>query len=517
MPHDPDWWREAVIYQIYPRSWADDDGDGVGDLRGIEGRLDHLVALGVDAVWISPFYPSPMADFGYDVADYTGVDPLFGTMADFDALLAAVHARGLRLILDFVPSHSSDAHSWFRAARASRDDPRRDWYVWRDPSPDGGLPNNWIGEFGGPAWTFDEATGQYYLHVFLPSQPSLNWRNGDVRAAMLGAMRFWFERGVDGFRVDAIEHAAPDPGMADHPPNPGWTPADGPARSLLNVHSAHQPDVFGIVRDMRALARRHAPERLLVGEAYGTHAQVMRYYGEDGDGFHLPFNFGLIRCDWTAGAVGALIEDYEAHLPPSAWPNWVLGNHDRARIATRAGSRQARVAAMLLLTLRGTPTIYQGDELGMENAEISPERIVDPWGLATPHLGRDPVRTPIPWCDGPGAGFTTGEPWLPIAVPPGGPVSRQSDDAGSMLALHRALLRLRRATPALARGGWSRRPAPPGVLAYARDHKGDVVHVALNFGGAPVALAMPGDTLLSTVADPRSGRLAADEGRVTRP
>ena len=514
---DPDWWRGGTIYQIYPRSFLDSDGDGVGDLRGIAARLDHVAALGVDAVWASPFYPSPMRDFGYDVSDYLGVDSLFGTMADFYALAEAVHARGLRLILDFVPSHSSDAHPWFAEARSSRKNARRDWYVWRDPAPDGGPPNNWVSEFGGPAWTLDAGTGQYYLHIFLPSQPSLNWRNPDLRAAMLDAMRTWFERGVDGFRVDAIAQAAPDPRMLDNPPDPDWQEIDGPGRRLLTVHSAHQPEVFAIVRDMRAVAREFEPERLLIGEAYGTYPEIMPYYGTSGDGVHLPFNFGLIRSTWTAEAVGALVEDYEAQLPHGAWPNWVLGNHDRARIATRAGPAQARVAAMLLLTLRGTPTLYQGDELGQENVPIPHERMVDPWGLNTPHLGRDPVRTPMPWEDGPGAGFTAGTPWLPIGVPPDGPVARQAGDPSSILSLHRALLALRRATPALALGDWTRREAPPGVLAYARRHEGDAVHVALNFTDAPAVMDLAGETLLSTVTDPAPDRLAPNEGRITRP
>ena len=518
MPDDRAWWKTGVIYQIYPRSFMDGNGDGVGDLRGIVSRLDHLTALGVDAVWVSPFYPSPMKDFGYDVADYTGIDPLFGNMSDFDALTAAIHGRGMRLLLDFVPSHSSDAHPWFRAARSSKDDPKRDWYIWRDPGPDGGPPNNWASEFGGPAWTLDRASGQYYLHIFLPSQPSLNWRNPECRAAMLDAMRFWFDRGVDGFRIDAVEHAAPDPGMADNPENPDWTGTD-PARRLIYAHSAHQPDVFEVVRDMRALAERYDPPRLLVGEAYGTHEQVMRYYrAPEMNGFQLPFNFGLIAVDWIAEKVADLIARYEAALPEGGWPNWVLGNHDRPRIASRAGPAQARVAAMLLLTLRGTPTIYQGDELGMQNVPIPPGAVRDPWEVNVPGagLGRDPVRTPIPWGEGEGAGFTTGDPWLPLGIPDEGPVAVQADDPGSILHLHRALLHLRRASTALTLGDYRQAEAPDGVLSYIRRAGGEALRIDLNFTDSAIDLPPGGDQMLSTHGNTPSGSLAPNEGRILR-
>ncbi|WP_311200358.1 alpha-amylase family glycosyl hydrolase [Jannaschia sp. W003] len=510
------WWKTGVIYQIYPRSFMDADGDGVGDLAGIAARLDHLVDLGVDAVWVSPVYPSPMRDFGYDVADYCGIDPLFGTLEHFDALVEAVHGRGMKLLMDFVPSHSSDAHPWFREARASKDSPKRDWYLWADPAPDGGRPNNWVSEFGGPAWTFDEATEQYYLHIFLPSQPSLNWRNPDLRATMLDAMRFWYDRGVDGFRIDAVEHAAPDPAFPDNPPNPAWD-GDDPAQAVLRTHSAHQPEVFEIARAMRAVAREYEPERLLVGEAYGTFEEVVRYYRPPAfDGFQLPFNFALIRSPWTAQDVGRLVDDYEAALPEGAWPNWVLGNHDRPRIATRAGRAQARVAAMLLLTLRGTPTLYQGEELGKEDAVIPSEMVQDPWGRNVPGLGRDPVRTPMAWEAGEGAGFTTGTPWLPIAVPPEGPVAAQHAEPGSILNLHRALLRLRRGSDALRLGGYRRLDAPEGVLLYERRHGGEALRVALNFTGAAVAMPLEGDVVLSTHGGSDPATLLANEGRILR-
>jgi alpha-glucosidase len=512
-----DWWKQAVIYQIYPRSFMDSDGDGVGDLGGIVQRLDHLVDLGVDAIWISPVYPSPMQDAGYDVSDYCAIDPRFGTMADFDALVAALKDRGLKLLMDFVPGHSSDRHPWFLDACSGRGAAKRDWYVWRDPAADGGPPTNWISEFGGPAWTFHAATGQYYLHLFLPEQPSLNWRNPDLQAAMLEAMRFWYDRGVDGFRVDAFENLAPNPEGGDNPPNPDWVDRMGPARAHLSRHTQHQPEVFDAMRAMRRVARDYTPERLLVGEVYAGLDDLMHYYGTAADGFQLPFNFQLIFAEWRAEALAALISAYEAALPDGAWPNWVLGNHDRARVATRAAPWRARAAAMMLLTLRGTPTLYQGDELGMENVEIPSHAVQDPWEKNLPGQGhgRDPVRTPIAWETGPGAGFTTGTPWLPIAARPDWTVSKQRADAGSMLALHRALLRLRRDHAALRRGSLGDVHARDGVLHYTRLHEDGPIRVALNL--EPKRRPAPAGRCMLSTHGRDTGSLAPGEGRVLAP
>ena len=374
----PAWWQSGVIYQIYPRSFQDSNGDGIGDLNGIIFRLDHLVELGVDAVWLSPVFTSPMADFGYDVADYCGIDPIFGSMEDFDRLLAATHGKGLKLILDFVPNHTSDLHPWFVESRSSLSSAKRDWYIWRNPKPGGGPPNNWTSEFGGSAWTFDEASGQYYYHAYLPQQPDLNWRNQDVRAAMLDVLRFWLARGVDGFRVDAIHHLFEDAQLRDNPVNPEWVEGKSPARRLIRLHTMDQPEVHDAIKEMRGVAEEY-DQRLLIGEAYLPIDRLMAYYGVNLTGFHLPFNFHLISTPWQPAAVARLIEVYEGALPPGGWPNWVLGNHDRSRVATRLGHDQARVAAMLLLTLRGTPTIYQGEELGMRDVPLSPEDIRDPW------------------------------------------------------------------------------------------------------------------------------------------
>ena len=489
------WWKGGVIYQVYPRSYQDTDGDGVGDLAGVERRLDHLVDLGVDAVWLSPIYPSPMADFGYDVADYCGVDPRFGTLADFDRLLAAAHARGLKLLLDFVPNHSSDRHPWFVESRSSRTNSRRDWYVWRDAASDGGPPNNWISDFGGSAWEPDAATGQSYLHAFLPEQPDLNWRNPQVRAAMLDAMRFWLDRGVDGFRLDVLWHVVKAEGLPDNPPNPAWRPGMADYLRVLQTHSTDQPEAHAVAADMRRLVDGYPGDRLLIGEIYLPVPDLMRWYGpSEAPEAHLPFNFQLIDAPWTARDLHRIIAEYEAALPPGAWPNWVLGNHDRPRIASRVGQAQARAAAVLLLTLRGTPTLYYGDELGLEDVAIALDRVQDPRELREPGLGlgRDPVRTPMPWDASPGAGFTAGEPWLPLNPDHATRnVATQEADAGSMLSLHRKLLALRSAHPALALGDMELLEAQGDVLAYARRLDGARVVVTLNLGEGPVR--WPGD------------------------
>ncbi|QDV39630.1 alpha-amylase family glycosyl hydrolase [Tautonia plasticadhaerens] len=519
------WWERAVIYQVYPRSFQDSDGDGVGDLRGVIRRLDYLQWLGVDAIWLSPIYPSPMKDFGYDIVDYTDVDPIFGTLEDFDALLAEAHRRGLRLLLDLVPNHTSDQHPWFIDARSSRTSPRRDWYIWRDPRPDGSPPTNWLSNFGGSAWEFDPATGQYYYHAYLREQPDLNWRNPEVRAAMLDVMRFWLDRGVDGFRVDVIWHLVKDEQFRDNPPNPGYRPGMWPYRALLPTYTTDRPEVHEVIAEMRRLLDSYG-ERLMVGEIYLPVERLVAYYGDAGTGVHLPFNFQLIGLPWDAPTLAAAIAAYEGLLPAHGWPNWVLGNHDKPRIASRVGSAQARVAAMLLLTLRGTPTLYYGDELGMRDVPIPPDRVRDPWEKNTPGLGlgRDPARTPMPWDDTPGAGFTAGEPWLPLAVDARAiHVTAQRDDPSSMLGLYRRLIALRRDEPALRAGSYTPAGSGEGWLAYLRESGGRRLLVALNLGAAPLSVDVSVESsrvLLSTVpgraGEAVGGRVAlrGDEGVV---
>ncbi|CAN5605652.1 hypothetical protein BH24ACT20_BH24ACT20_13930 [soil metagenome] len=364
---DKKWWQKGVVYQIYPRSFADSEGNGTGDLRGVISRLDYLEWLGIDAIWLSPIYPSPMADFGYDVSNYTDVHPMFGTLEDFDELVTEAHRRGLKVILDFVPNHTSDEHPWFVESRSSKSNPKRDWYIWADPASDEGLPNNWESNFGGPSWTWDETTGQYYLNSFDPKQADLNWRNPEVREAMYDVMRFWYERGVDGFRIDVLHIMIKDENLQDNPSDPDWEPGDTPWDWQSRVYSEDRPEVHEISAEMRELADSYC-DRVLIGEIYLPVDRLMAYYGEDLGGVHLPFNFQLILLEyWNAGKVRRIVDEYEAALPEGGWPNWVLGNHDNYRVASRIGPERARLAQMLLLTLRGTPTVYYGDEIGMHD------------------------------------------------------------------------------------------------------------------------------------------------------
>jgi alpha-glucosidase len=522
----PAWWQSAVIYQIYPRSFQDSNSDGVGDLVGIRRRLPHLAELGVDALWLSPVFRSPMADFGYDISDYTDIDPLFGTLADFDALVSAAHALGLKVILDLVPNHTSDQHPWFQQSRSSRESPRRNWYIWRDPAPDGGPPNNWLSDFGGGAWQYDGPTGQCYYHAFLSAQPDLNWRNPEVRAAIYDVMRFWMRRGVDGFRVDVIWHLIKDDQFRDNPSTPNDQP--GQVRQVP-LYTTDRPEVHDVIQEMRGVVDEF-PERLLIGEIYLPTERLVAYYGRDLSGLHLPFNFALLQTRWNARLVAKLIDDYEVALPDGGWPNWVLGNHDRPRIATRVGPEQARVAAMLLLTLRGTPTIYYGDEIGMRQVDIPPERLRDPLETNLPGkgLGRDGCRTPMPWDAGPHAGFSSAEPWLPLADDHRRTnVVNQRDDATSIYQLHRRLIALRRAHVVLRFGAYRPIAASGDLLLFVRELARDRWFVALNFGDEPVEVSLAagdlrGQLLVSTAGD-RAGEtvkgsldLRGNEGAVIK-
>lgn len=477
------WWQRGIIYQIYPRSFQDSNNDGVGDLPGILSRLDYLQSLNVDAVWVSPIYPSPMLDFGYDVSDYTAIHPLFGSMQDFDRLLAEMHRRGLKLILDLVPNHTSWEHLWFLESRSSRENPRRDWYIWHDPAPDGGPPNNWQSHFGGPAWSFDKRTGQYYLHLFHESQPDLNYRNPQVMPAIQRVMRFWLDKGVDGFRVDVIWMMLKDEQLRDNPPSPRGD-------RLLPRYTRNLPGVHDLIRQLRSVVDEYE-QRVMIGEIYEPVDVLAQYYGQD-DECHLPFNFHLIMQPWRARAVRKHVEKYEAALPPSAWPNYVLGNHDQHRIATRLGSEQARVGTLMLMTLRGTPTWYYGDEIGMHDVPIPPELVRDPPAVLQPEkadkVGRDPERTPMQWDASPNAGFCppASKPWLPVASDYGqNNVASEENDNTSMLAFFRALTALRRKEPALHGGAYQTLESnEPQVYSFLRSHPGtDSFLVVLNFSG----------------------------------
>ena len=484
------WWQRGVVYQIYPRSFMDSNGDGTGDLPGITSRLDYLEWLGVDAIWISPIFPSPMADFGYDVSNYTDVEPLFGSLSDLDHLIAEAHRCDIRVILDYVPNHTSDQHAWFLESRPSRDSPRRDWYIWRDAQPGGGPPNNWLSAFGGSAWEWDAATSQFYYHAYLKEQPDLNWWNPAVQAAMYDVLRFWLERGVDGFRIDALRQLVKDKQLRDNPPNPEWTPGENPYHSLLPIYSTDQPELMDIIHRFREVIDEY-DDRVLIGELWLPIQRLVAYYGREGRGLHLPFNFHLILTPWKARLISALIDTYEAALPTNAWPNWVLGNHDRSRVASRLGAAQARVAAMLLLTLRGTPTVYNGDEIGMHDVAIPPALVQDPVERNVPGLGlgRDPERTPMQWDAGDNAGFSSTTPWLPLAQDYATVnVASQRDDARSTLSLHRQLIQLRRARPALSVGSYRPAYTDDDVLVYVREAEGQRVFVALNLSSVPRTL-----------------------------
>lgn len=506
-PQNPKWWQTGVVYQIYPRSWADHNADGIGDFQGIIERLDYLSeTLGINAIWLSPFYPSPMADFGYDVSDYTTVDPVFGSLADFDALLEAAHGRGLKVIVDYVINHSSDRHPWFIESRSSRDNPRRDWYIWRDPKPDGSPPNNWISNFGGPAWSFDEGTGQYYLHSFLPEQPDLNWRNAEVEAAMLDVLRFWLERGVDGFRIDVAQRAMKDPALRDNPPSDSTDgyKVEAEYGSQKHIFDMAHPDIHLLFKRLRSVVDEyeHIAPRFTIGEIHEYDWRVWgSYHGWELDELHMSYNFALLPAGLDPNRIRQAIAGVEASLPSGAWPNWVVGNHDEPRITERLGWEQSKVAAVLLLTLRGTPTIYYGDEIGMLQANIPAELQQDPWGRRKPGFGRDGSRTPMQWNPGPLAGFSSGaSTWLPVVSADQINAASELGDPSSHLEIYRRLLAVRSSSKALTLGDisldWVDRP-----LRYERRSGNEVITVIINLSGEPVEADASGKVMAGTHHD----------------
>ena len=524
------WWKQGVVYQIYPRSFQDSNGDGIGDLRGIIARLDYLKWLGVKSIWISPFYPSPMADFGYDISDYKDIDPIFGTLSDFDVLLIAVHEREMKLILDLVPNHTSDQHPWFKESRSSRNNPKRDWYIWKDAKPDGGYPNNWLSSFGGSAWEWDDKTGQYYYHAFDKAQPDLNWRNQEVQRAIFDVMRFWLDKGVDGFRVDVMWHMVKHEQFRDNPPNPDYATHMSTFHQLLPVFSTDQPEVHDIVRKMRDVLDTY-DDRMMIGEIYLPVQKLVAYYGTDLKGAHLPFNFQLITLPWDATEIVSALIAYEAALPPQGWPNWVLSNHDKPRIASRVGAEQSFVAAMLLLTLRGTVTLYYGDEIGMRDVAIPMEELVDPRGVNMPdkNLGRDPARSPMQWDATAHSGFTEGKPWLRVDRryrQVNVEAQRLNDD--SLLSLHRRLIQLREREPSLTAGDLAPVYADHQLISYVRAAPGFARFlIVLNLSHRPCFFRTETEDIKGTVvlctAKEMEGKgvrgvitLEADEGIIVR-
>lgn len=534
------WWQTSVVYQIYPRSYKDTTNNGVGDLQGIIDQLDYLNdgtsdSLGIDAIWLSPFYPSPMKDFGYDISNYVDIDPLFGDLETFDKLIEEAHKRGIKIIIDYVPNHTSDEHSWFIESRSSRDNPKRDWYIWRDAQPDGSLPNNWGSIFGGPAWEWDEKTQQYYFHQFVKGQPDLNWRNPEVQAAMIDVLRFWMDRGVDGFRMDVIYMIWKHPDMPDQPLIPGAV-GRGP-NDLVGlqeqVYSQNYEGIHDIIKQLRTTLDEYG-DKVMIGEIWLPLEDRMLYYGiGQNDEFHMPFNFDLIDdgsfqnpTRWTAQTFRHLVDTHDAAVPEHGWPNYVLGNHDVSRLASRIGGvDRARVAGMLLLTLRGTPTIYMGEEIGMVNGDIPPEKVQDPQGLVLgPEYTRDTCRTPMQWDSSDYAGFSDVEPWLPVnADYQSVNVAVEDEDSSSILNLYRELLWLRKSSSALQIGRYESLDTENNTYAYLRHADDETMLIVLNFNAESVTLTLPysGEIVLSTTVsrtEPFESelKLAGNEGVVIK-
>jgi alpha-glucosidase len=501
---EPAWWRDGVLYQVYPRSFGDANGDGIGDLDGIRAHLDHLEWLGIDGIWLNPTMPSPNADWGYDVADYTAVHPDLGTLEQLDALIAEAGERGIRVLLDLVPNHTSDRHAWFQDALTGRDARHRDHYVWADPAPGGGPPNNWISNFGGSAWTLHEPTGQYYLHNFLPEQPDLNWWSDAVRDAFDEILRFWFARGVAGFRIDVCHAIVKDRLLRDDPPAQPGDNEQIRKRGTRQVYSMNRPEVHDVLRRWRRLTDAQEPERALVGETYVLDLEhLLPYYGNGTDELHLAFNFLFVHADLEVDEMRTIVETMEERLPEGAWPVYTGSNHDAGRLMTRwAGDHEerARTALLLLLALRGTPFLYYGDEIALPEVPQDPETAKDPVARRTgdPTRNRDVCRTPMPWDDSPGAGFTASgatRTWLPIGDTSRN-VAAQREDPASTLHLVRDLIALRGASADLREGAYATLDAPRGVWAYRR---GRSTIVALNLSGEPARLdGVAGRVLVST-------------------
>lgn len=485
----------SVLYQIYPRSFFDANGDGVGDLKGITAKLGYLRgepdSLGVDAIWISPFYPSPMADFGYDVSDYRDIDPLFGTLADFDELLSEAHRRGLQVFIDFVPNHTSDEHEWFQESRSSLDNPKRDWYVWKNPK-DGQPPNNWQSNFGGPAWTLDETTGQYYLHSFLNKQPDLNWDNPEVRDAMGHQMEFWLDKGVDGLRVDAVSWISKDPLFRDDPPP---TPEDqAKGRDKHQIYSQSGPKLYDYLTFMADVVASY-DNRFMITEAYPQDwDDVLEYrdfYAHVNAEVSAPFNFAGIFAPWDAESFKRYVDLFMDHLEPTYLPIFCLGNHDRSRLASRVGPESTATAAMLLLTLPGMPTLYYGDELGMTDRQILPEQIQDPFEKNVPGQGngRDPSRTPMPWDGTDTGGFSSRASWLPLGDISSQNVTDQSNDPLSLLNTYKRLIKFRSQNPAMSCGSYQSLEIDGRVFSFVREEGKHSLLVLINFSNEIVTIA----------------------------
>lgn len=500
---DPDWWRGAVIYQIYPRSFQDSNGDGIGDLAGIVQRLPHIAGLGAEAIWISPFFTSPMKDFGYDVSDYCNVDPMFGTLADFDAVINTSHKLGLKVMIDLVLSHTSDQHPWFKQSRASRSNPKADWYVWAEPKPDGTAPNNWLSIFGGPGWQWDARREQYYQHNFLTSQPDLNFHNPDVQAALLDVAEFWLERGVDGFRLDTINFYFCDKQLRDNPAlpkdqrNAQTAPAVNPYNHQLHIYDKNQPENLDFLRRLRAVMNRYGAAA--VGEVGDSQRglEIMGEYTSGNDLMQMCYAFEFLAPEpLTAGFIVQTFDNL-AKAAPEGWPCWAFSNHDVMRHVSRwnLSAAAARAHLMALLSLRGSVCLYQGEELGLTEAEVAFEDLQDPYGIEfwPEFKGRDGCRTPMVWqSDNQNGGFSTGKTWLPVAPAHlARAVATQEADPASLLHFYRKALAFRAAHPALRAGAQTEMRAEDGVLAFRRSAPCEALWVAINLSDRPTSLTPP--------------------------
>ncbi|MFQ5584075.1 MAG: alpha-amylase family glycosyl hydrolase [Calditrichia bacterium] len=516
------WAHKVVVYQIYPRSFRDTDNNGIGDLEGIIEKLDYLNdgtedSLGVGAIWLSSIYKSPMIDFGYDVSDYYDIDPIFGDMKTFDKLIKEAHRRGIKVIMDFVPNHTSSQHPWFIESRSSKDNPKRNWYIWKDPVrqlADSSKipPTNLLSFFGGPAWTYDKKTGQYYHHSFLPEQPDLNWRNPEVKNEMIKVLKFWMAKGVDGFRIDSIYHLVEDDEYRDDPPNPNYVPGkDDPYNELLHLYSQGRPETLSSLNSFcEVLDEYHG--KFMVTESELNLPEMVKFYKTCANKPYAPFNFNLMSLPWDANAYKKFIDDFENSITPGSSPNYVMGNHDRPRLTSRLGRERARLAAMLLLTLRGIPFIYYGDELGIKDVKIPLDEIKDPWEKRVPgfNLGRDPERTPMQWNNEKYAGFSDVKPWLPIDIErKQHNVENESEDPQSVLNLYRQLIHYRNGSKALLEGKYnSVELGQKDIFAFTRTD-GEKILVILNFAANTKEVQVPGikkgETVMSTYMDREPG------------
>ncbi|WP_237151510.1 beta-galactosidase BglA [Oryzibacter oryziterrae] len=513
---NPDWWRGAVIYQVYPRSFQDTNGDGIGDLAGVTARIDYLQELGIDAIWLSPFFTSPMKDFGYDVSDYCDVDPIFGNLKDFDDLIAAAHARGIKIIIDQVISHTSDQHPWFKESRSSKDNPKADWYVWAEAAPDGTAPNNWLSVFGGPAWEWDSRRCQFFMHNFLASQPDLNFHNPDVQDALLGVLKFWLDRGVDGFRLDTVNYYFHDAKLRNNPamrrkPSANDAPLVNPYGRQKHLYDKTQPENVAFLARMRALLNQY-PGTTTIGEVGDGERslETMAAYTAGGDKLHMCYTFDLLGGEYSRDFFERTMKTFEARAG-DGWPCWAYSNHDVKRHASRFLDktqdpvRQAKLLATLLMSLRGSVCLYEGEELGLTEADLAFEDLVDPYGIRfwPEFKGRDGCRTPMVWsADAPFGGFSSAKPWLPVPDEhKTRAVDQQQGVPGSVFEHYRAMIAFRKTRPALISGSISFLPTRGDLLAFVRQAGASKMLVVVNFAQKRARFTLPADVKVATAAD----------------